>query len=55
MGNCYIGNNNFFGVGSTMIPQTSLKNNNIVGAGAVIIKSFLSGKTLVGVPAKNIK
>lgn len=55
MGNCEIGNLNFFGANSTMIPQTKIDNNNIIGAGAILTKSFGSNSTLVGVPARKIK
>ena len=50
-----MGNNNFFGAGAPMIPGTTLKDNNIIGAGTVIIKSFQSKNTLAGVPAKKVK
>ena len=52
MGNCKIGNYNFFGVDSVMIPSTQIGNKNIIGANATITKNFESGITLVGTPAK---
>ena len=52
MGNCKIGNYNFFGVDSLMIPSTQIEDNNIIGANATITKKFKSGMTLVGTPAK---
>ena len=52
MGNCKIGNYNFFGVDSVMIPSTQIGDKNIIGANATITKNFESGMTLVGTPAK---
>lgn len=64
-GNC-IGNNGFnnlcpklgdnvkLGVGSKVVGNVSIGDNVIIGAGAVVIKSFRSNCTLVGVPAKEV-
>ena len=37
MGNCNIGNDNFFGVSSNMLPGVKLINDNVIGANATII------------------
>ena len=51
-----IGNNNFFGVSSNMIPGIKILNDNTIGANATMIRSRLkSNKIFVGVPAKEIK
>lgn len=54
-GNCEIESMTEVGTNSSMIQGCKLGDNNIVGAGSVIINDFNSNNTIVGVPAKSIK
>lgn len=51
-----IGEKCWIGMNSVLLPGTILGNNTIVGAGAVVTKSFKEGNCIIGgVPAKKIK
>jgi maltose O-acetyltransferase len=50
-----IGNNVWIGTRAILMPGISIGDNSIVGAGAVVTKSFPSNSVLAGVPAKLIK
>ena len=52
-GGCKMGEGVFFGIHSAAVPKLVIGNDVFVGAGAVVTKSFESGK-LVGIPAHNI-
>lgn len=54
-GNCNIGEATELGTNSSIIQGISIDENNIVGAGSVLINDFYSGNTIVGVPGKIIK
>lgn len=55
-GNIIIGNNSWIGMNSVILPNVLLGEKTIVGAGAVVTKSFPSGYIVLGgVPAKIIK
>lgn len=47
-----IGNNVFFGNNCTILPNTSIGNNCIVGAGSVVRGKFPDNSVIVGNPAK---
>lgn len=49
-----IGNNVEIGAGAKIIGGISIGDNSIIGANAVVTKSFPKGSVLVGVPARNI-
>ena len=49
-----IGKNCWIGTNVVILPGVELGDNVIVGAGAVVTKSFLSNCVLAGVPAKLI-
>lgn len=50
-----VGDNCWLGTGSVLLPGVQLGSNTVVGAGAVVTKSWPGGKqVLVGVPAKPI-
>ena len=48
-------NNVYIGVGSKVIGDISIGSDSIIGANAVVTKSFPNNSLLVGIPAKNIK
>ena len=50
-----IGDNAWFGGGVTILPGVTLGDNVVVGAGAVVTKSFCDNVVLAGNPAKIIK
>ncbi|MGT2874994.1 DapH/DapD/GlmU-related protein, partial [Streptococcus gallolyticus subsp. gallolyticus] len=50
-----IGDNAWFGGGVTILPGVTLGDNVVVGAGAVVTKSFGDNVVLAGNPAKIIK
>lgn len=50
-----IGNNCWLGANSIVLPGVSLGDNVIVGAGAVVTRSYGDNVVLVGVPAKPLK
>jgi maltose O-acetyltransferase len=50
-----IGNNCWFGASSTINPGVTLGDNVVVGAGAVVTKSFPDNVVIAGVPAKIIR
>lgn len=50
-----IGDNAWFGGGGTILPGVTLGDNVVVGAGAVVTKSFGDNVVLGGNPAKIIK
>ena len=54
-GSCIIENTTEIGTNSSIIQGVTIDNDNIVGAGTVIIKNFNSNNTIVGVPGKAIK
>jgi acetyltransferase-like isoleucine patch superfamily enzyme len=45
-GRIEIGDNNFFGIRSTVIPHVSIGNNNIIQAGMVVDKSIKDNSTI---------
>lgn len=49
-----IGKRCWIGVGAIILPGVQLGDDVIVGAGAVVTKSFPSGSVIAGVPAKVI-
>ncbi|MDR1606748.1 MAG: serine acetyltransferase [Streptococcaceae bacterium] len=49
-----IGNHVNIGAGAKLIGPISVGDNTMIGANAVVTKSFEAGAVLVGVPAKNI-
>jgi sugar O-acyltransferase (sialic acid O-acetyltransferase NeuD family) len=51
-GYCVIGEYSFLGVNATFNDNIKLGKNNIVGSGALIVKSTEDGKLMVGAPAK---
>ena len=50
-----IGKNCWIGANAVILPGVELGDNVIVGAGAVVTKSFPSNVTIVGVPAKSFE
>ncbi|MBF0511547.1 MAG: hypothetical protein HQL13_04370 [Candidatus Omnitrophica bacterium] len=55
-GNCHISRECFLGINSTLIEGIELGKGIVVGAGAVVLQSFLEEKVVVaGVPAKIIR
>lgn len=50
-----IGNNVWIGTRVIIMPGVSIGNNSIIGAGAVVTKSFPENSIVAGVPAKLIK
>ncbi len=50
-----LGNNCWLGANSTIIPGVTLGDGVVVGAGAVVTKSFPSNVVVAGVPAKIIR
>lgn len=52
-GNVTLGTKCFLGSGTRILQGLTLGDNSIVGAGAVVTKSFASNSKLVGVPAEN--
>lgn len=54
-GNVTIGNKCLIGAGSTVLQGLSIEDEVTLGAGAVLTKNAEKGKTLVGVPAKELK
>jgi len=50
-----IGSNNWVGAKVTILDGVTLGDGNIFGAGAVVTKSFGSGKTVLGIPGKIIQ
>ena len=55
IGSVSIGRNCFIGVGSMIMPGVSLGDEVVVGAGAVVTKSFGSNCIIAGTPAKVIR
>lgn len=54
-GNVVIGNQVLIGSGSNLLPGISVGDHARIGAGAVVTKSVLSDKTVVGIPARELK
>ncbi len=54
-GNVTIGNNTLIGTGSSILQKITIGEFVTVGASACVTKSIESGKTVVGIPAKEIK
>tara|TARA_B100001250_G_scaffold387433_1_gene384826 strand:+ start:338 stop:994 length:657 start_codon:yes stop_codon:yes gene_type:complete len=54
-GRVHVGQRSYLYAGSTVIPGVNIGNDVIVGAGAVVLHDIPDGKTVVGVPAKEIK
>ena len=52
-GNVKLGTKCFLGSGTRILQGLTIGDNSIVGAGAVVTKSFAANSKLVGVPAKN--
>jgi len=52
-GNVTLGTKCFLGSGTRILQGLTIGDNSIVGAGAVVTKSFASNSKLVGVPAEN--
>lgn len=50
-----IGNNVWIGTRVIIMPGVSINDNSIIGAGAVVTKSFPANSVIAGVPAKLIK
>lgn len=53
-GGVSVGVRSFVGAGATITPGVSIGDDVIVGAGAVVINDVASGKTVVGVPAREV-
>ena len=54
-GRITVGDNSFIGMGSIMLPGTSVEKDSIVGAGSVVTKKFVEpGIVIAGNPAKKI-
>ena len=52
-GRCKIGNQISIGANATIIDKISIEDENIIGAGSVIIQDIVTkGKTYVGIPGK---
>ncbi|TDF93490.1 acetyltransferase [Paenibacillus piri] len=43
------------GTGATVIQQIHIYKNSIIGAGSVVVKDVMAGRTVYGVPAKEVK
>ncbi len=54
-GNCKIGSYCSISAGATILPGITIGDYAVVGAGTVVKKTFPSGTTFVGVPARIIK
>lgn len=54
-GNVTVGRKSEIGMGAEVIQGVSIGENVTIGAGAVVVKNIESGKTAVGVPARQIK
>lgn len=54
-GGAVIGDNVDIGTGAKIIGQISIGNNSIIGANAVVTKSFPSNSVIAGVPAKLLR
>jgi sugar O-acyltransferase (sialic acid O-acetyltransferase NeuD family) len=52
-GGAKIGSECYFGTGSTILQNLSIGDRSIVGAGAVVTKSFPANAKLIGIPAAN--
>ncbi|MDO4998501.1 MAG: acetyltransferase, partial [Neisseria sp.] len=53
-GTCRVGECSWLGIGSLTRQGINIEQNNIIGAGAVVLNDTADGITLVGVPAKPI-
>ena len=53
-GGVSVGVRSFVGAGATITPGVNIGDDVIVGAGAVVIDDVASGKTVVGVPAREV-
>ena len=53
-GNIHIGEKTLIGAGSTVVHGIAIGPDSVVGAGAVVIKDVSAGKTIVGVPAREL-
>lgn len=54
-GSVHVGNNVHVGAGATIINNLTIGSNSVIGAGAVVIRDVSDGKTVVGVPAKELE
>lgn len=54
-GNVKLGKKCFLGSGTRILQGLTLGDNSIVGAGAVVTKSFAANSKLIGIPAKRIQ
>ena len=54
-GEVKIGNCNFFGVGSIILQQLTIKNDTTLAAGSVLMTRPKEGGLYIGVPAKMMK
>jgi sugar O-acyltransferase (sialic acid O-acetyltransferase NeuD family) len=54
-GDVNIGNNALIGAGANIINRITIGDNAIIGMGSVVIRSVSPNKTVVGVPAKELK
>lgn len=54
-GGVKLGNHVFIGAGANILPQISIGDFSVIGAGAVVTQNIPSATTFVGVPAKKIR
>ncbi len=54
-GNVYIGKGSQVGIGASVIQNIRIGDNSLVGAGAVVIRDVVSGQTVVGNPARELR
>lgn len=55
MGPIVLKDNVYVGYGATIMPNVTLGPNTVVGAGAVVTKSFPGNQVICGIPAREIK
>jgi acetyltransferase-like isoleucine patch superfamily enzyme len=54
-GFCKIGNQNFIGINATLKDDILVKNNIVIGAGALVLKDLTEEGVYVGSPASKMK
>lgn len=52
-GSCEVGNGCLVGIGATLLPQKTMKERSILGAGAVLINNLEPDEVAYGIPAKS--